>query len=145
MAKIGAITNTLSMGRTSATKPAAALVRTRRHHAGSWTARTNRPVTATAPSSTYRLGMTSEPKAAVNQMVEKKRAGAVATAGRSTRSQGQKAVERGAEFGSVVCLHALDSERQFRQNVVDKLDGGFLVAARGRRHLRSELMAGAVS
>ena len=42
----------------------------------------------------------------------------------------QVPMERGAEFGSVVGLHALDSERQLRQNVVDELDGGFLVAAR---------------
>jgi hypothetical protein len=40
--------------------------------------------------------MTSDPKAAVNQMVEKNSAAAGATAGRSTRSQGQKAAIRPA-------------------------------------------------
>jgi hypothetical protein len=38
-ANSGAITSTLSVGRTRATKPAAAAVRARRHHTGLWTAR----------------------------------------------------------------------------------------------------------
>ena len=42
----------------------------------------------------------------------------------------QVPVEGCAEFGSVVGLHALDGERQFGHDVVDELDGGFLVAAR---------------
>ena len=36
-------------------------------------------------------------------------------------------VERGAEFGPVVCLDDLDHEGQPLEHVVDELDGGLLV------------------
>ena len=41
----------------------------------------------------------------------------------------QVPVERGAEFGAVVCLDPLDGEGEFGHYVVDEGDGGFLVAA----------------
>jgi hypothetical protein len=50
----------------------------------------------------------------------------------------QVPVERGAEFGAVVCLDPLDGERQFGHHVVDEGDGGLLVAARvGPQHAES--------